>query len=100
MGGRRSRCQWQEICAAHAASGLTARQFAVLAGVNRHTLNWWRWTFRRGERAEVPGGGGFVEVVEAVGGARARVVLRVGGAALEFEALPPAAWVAELVSRC
>lgn len=100
MGGRRSRGQWRELCSAHAASGLTARAFAELAGVNRHTLNWWRWTLRREGRSEVAAGAGFVEVVEAVGGARARVRVLAGGVVLEFEALPPAAWVAELASRC
>lgn len=47
-------------------SGLTAAAFATRAGVNAHTLTYWKWRLKTAAPAR-PVGLGFVEVVSPLG---------------------------------
>lgn len=58
---RRTREDWGELIERWGRSGLTARAFAAEAGVNAHTLTYWKWRLRKDTRS--PTLSGFVEVV-------------------------------------
>lgn len=99
---RRSASEWAEICRDYRASGETAEVFARRRGLKQSTLLWWTSRLRN-EHVEVEAPpSGFVEVVSAEPAPiAARVVVRVGDVAVEFDdVVPPAQWVAELASLC
>lgn len=56
---RATRAIWAERVARWERSGLTAAAFATRAGVNAHTLAYWKWRLK----TAAPAGLGFVEVV-------------------------------------
>ena len=112
MGKRRSRQFWRGTTAEYEQSGLTAKAFAELRGLNANTLKWWAGRFRReGRKRATEQSPGFVEVAAghaplvvsetagpALGGPA--VTIRVGsGVMLAFSELPAAEYVAG-VARC
>lgn len=103
---RRSRGQWREICAAYAASGMTAAAYAAQHDLNPSTLAWWKSELHRsGDRVATPQSRDhFVEVVgEPVDrevDRRCTVTIRLGQAELFIEGLPSAAWLHELIATC
>lgn len=97
MGSRRSRAEWESIVAEHLRLGGTLKRDAALLGVHPVTLQ--QWTKRLQGDA---GAGGRLPRFVDVRGSDAPTGLRVrcGSVSLEFETLPPAAWMAELLGRC
>lgn len=103
---RHDRTWWLATVARWERSGLTQVEFARREGINVNSLRWWVRQARE-QRSD-----GFVEVVPATrpaktggfrDGSRSNVAVSVeleGGVVLRFADLPPAAWLAELVSRC
>jgi len=94
-----SRDSRRRLLARWAASGLSARAFALEAGVATHRLYEWR----RSARREPPVAVAFVEVPRrgAVTGWAAEVATRSGSVQLAMTA--PPAWAAQLVrelNRC
>jgi transposase-like protein len=105
---RRTREEWRELCSASYASGMTARAFAAAVGVNANTLSWWRWQLRSELAPRSPR---FVEVADAPAESLADVrdvvddqtpdlCVEVGDVRMTFNALPPAGWLADVLSRC
>ena len=92
---------WRELCAEFGASGsgVTQKAFAAERGVNVKRFRKWLRRFRVEE-----GGTGvpeqslarFVEIELPV---VSLVRVCVGGVQVEFDVIPPPAWVAELATR-
>lgn len=97
---RRSRAEWIEICEAFARSGDEATHFGRRRGVHPETLKWWSSRLRK-EGVMGQAEPGFVEVVSEPSECAAGAVVRVGRVEIEFQdGVPPAAWIAELATRC
>lgn len=62
---RATRAIWANRVAQWERSGLTAAAFATRAGVNAHTLTYWKWRLKGAART-APIGVGFVEVMPAI----------------------------------
>lgn len=94
---RRTREEWREICARSFDSGMTVRAYAERVGVNPSTLSWWRSQLR-----EELGAPSFVEIAaqDRASVAGGSVTVTVGDVVVSMDALPPAAWVAELAASC
>ena len=60
-----TRTIWAERVAQWERSGLTAAAFATRAGVNAHTLTYWKWRLRSAARTK-PIGVGFVEMIPSI----------------------------------
>ena len=97
-GMRRRREEWRKLMAEWERSGGTAREFAERAGVNRSTLQHWKWVLERDGGGEQRGAGlaRIVEVrpavmaatdgrfeVRVVGGRSVRVPASFDGQALQ-----------------
>lgn len=69
--------RWRSLVEAHAASGLTNREFAQQMGVNPRTLAWWRSELKRRDSAvQLPARARlFTEVTVAQPGAEPTIVL-------------------------
>lgn len=61
---RRTREEWKREVARWQRSGLTRGEYAERAGINAHTLGWWKW--KLGSEAEPTAAPTFVELVPAV----------------------------------
>lgn len=62
---RATRAIWAERVAQWERSGLTAAAYATRAGVNAHTLAYWKWRLKDARRPR-PTSVGFVEVVPPI----------------------------------
>jgi transposase len=72
--GRETLIVWAERVRRWRASGVTAREFAVQEGVNRHTLSHWAWKLGRARVAPA-----FIEVIatpEIRDGGSIEIILR------------------------
>jgi len=107
-GSRRERRKyWKELCAEFErdASGLTQFEFASKHGVNPNRFRKWLYKLRREDASPsvpVQSLARFVEVKMPSGPlvAGPLVRVRVGtGVEVDFNVVPPPAWVAELVTR-
>jgi len=106
---RHRRDFWEQlILEFEQTQGVTQRAFAEMKGVNVDTFRQWIYRFRHElDNPEVPGGtvarstktsmtnASFVELKLD---ASPLVTVRFGAVAVEFSAVPPPAWVAELAA--
>ena len=99
MAKRRGREFWQRLFDEYERrpKGLTQAEFARKHGVNLGTLQSWLYRLRRDQKAmaRVESTPRFIEIEAPVA---PLVRVRVGAVCVDFETLPPPAWVAELAS--
>ena len=53
-----SRAKWERLVGRWRRSGLTSREFAARAGVNRGTLTYWAWRLKRESVGQADSGAG------------------------------------------
>ena len=101
-GKRRGRSWWAAQVAAQARSGLSQRAFCEARGVSLSSFARWRKRLQvedePRELAVVEEPVRFVEVELPVQPAKPLVRVSLGAVTVDFETLPPPAWVAELVA--
>ena len=105
---RRTREQWIEIVDGLSTSGLLQQRYAQRCGVSLSALQYWLKKVRDERSRETTPEMTVcpkVEFVEVLTGTSthqrqgSRVTLHASGFSLDFEALPPPAWVAELMTE-
>ena len=99
MAKRRGREFWQRLVDEYERrpKGVTQVEFASKHGVNLGTLQSWLYRLRRDQSAMTrhKPAPRFIEIETPVA---PLVRVRVGAVCVDFETLPPPAWVAELAS--
>lgn len=89
------------------SDGVTQRAFAESRGVNVDTFRQWIYRFRKERQSQAPAEMGALvrrtspqlgDFVEVQAHPSALVTVRLGAVTVEFAAVPPPAWVAELAS--
>jgi|GEM_PF-4059370 len=96
-GEKGGRAFWTTTVAELEHSGLRVAVFARSRGLNAASLYAWRRRLRVTDKQP----GRFLEVSTTTAPATSTAVrISLGALVLELDALPPAAWVAELLGRC
>jgi hypothetical protein len=105
IGRQQGRTFWEKTVRELNSSGLSRRRFAEQRRLKRRTLDWWCWRLkavgdrpvaRRSRRRKLQGAR-FIEVAAPViPTPMTSMRIRVGAMTVEFDNLPPAAYVRDL----
>jgi transposase-like protein len=95
----KGRSWWSAQLTAWRSSGLSQRAFCERRGINQSTFSKWRRRFASETSALVSIAEPRFVAVELPAAERPLVRVSLGAVTVDFETLPPPAWVAELAAR-